>query len=103
MTTTTTPLLPENWYHIYNRGIDGTPIFFEEWNYYYFLKPLAKYVLPVAEIYAYSPFHLLVRILESETYLWHLLGISGSITFFTPSHAFGHRYASETIGGIGVV
>lgn len=76
MSTTVTPLLQENWYHIYNRGIDGTSLFFEERNYHFFLKLLAKHVLPVAEIYAYcllnNHFHLLVRILEQPVKKPHL-------------------------------
>jgi len=56
-------------YHIYNRGNNGGNIFFDEENYTYFLQLLAKYILPVAEIYAYcllkNHFHILVRIKEN--------------------------------------
>lgn len=55
-------------YHIYNRGNNGINIFFDEENYTYFLQLLAKYIQPVAEIYAYcllkNHFHILVRIKE---------------------------------------
>ena len=53
-------------YHIYNRGNNKENIFFEEENYTYFLILLKKYIVPVAEIYAYcllkNHFHLLIRI-----------------------------------------
>jgi len=55
-------------YHIYNRGNNGGDIFFDQENYEYFLKLLAKYIIPVADIYCYcllkNHFHLLVRIKE---------------------------------------
>ena len=76
MSTTVTPLLPGNWYHIYNRGIDGQQLFYEEKNYDFFLKLLAQHVLEVAEIYAYcllgNHFHLLIRILEQPKRKPHL-------------------------------
>ena len=53
MSTTKTPLVPGNWYHIYNRGINAKRLLFEEQNCAYFLKQLAKHVLSVAEVYAY--------------------------------------------------
>ena len=53
-------------YHIFNRGNNSEKIFFEEENYRYFLKLLKKYIVPVADIYAYcllrNHFHFLVRI-----------------------------------------
>lgn len=68
MSTTVTPLLPGNWYHIYNRGINGETIFSDPRNYEYFLQLLVKHVLPVIEVFACcllrNHFHLLVRILE---------------------------------------
>ena len=69
MSITKTPLLPGNWYHIYNRGINGGRLFFENENYYFFLRQLTQHVLGVAEIYSYcllgNHFHLLVRIHEN--------------------------------------
>jgi putative transposase len=62
------PLQPGQYYHIYNRGINGEPLFREQRNYPYFLKLYVKYIEPVAETYAYcllsNHFHLLVRIKE---------------------------------------
>ena len=76
MSTTVTPLLPENWYHIYNRGVNGESLFFEDKNFAFFLKLLTCHVLGVAEIYAYcllrNHFHLLVRIREKAIKRPHL-------------------------------
>ncbi len=64
--TTNTPLLPGNTYHIYNRGNNRDPLFFENRNYSYFLKLYAQYIHPIAETYAYcllrNHFHFLLRI-----------------------------------------
>lgn len=66
MSTTVTSLLPGNWYHIYNRGINGETLYHTEANYQYFLDLLAKYVFCTAKVYAYcimkNHFHLLVSI-----------------------------------------
>ncbi len=59
-------LEPDNFYHIYNRGIDGCQIFKETTNYEHFLSLYDKYISPIAETYAWvlmgNHFHLLVRI-----------------------------------------
>jgi len=53
-------------YHVYNRANGNDDIFREPRNYNYFLTLCAKYVIPVANIYAYcllkNHFHFLVRI-----------------------------------------
>ncbi len=68
--TTDTPLLPGQYYHIYNRGNNGSNIFFEERNYRYFLKLYATHIQRVAETFAYcllrNHFHVLVRIRTDE-------------------------------------
>ena len=65
------PLQPGQYYHIYNRGINGEPLFREERNHRHFLKLWAKYIEPLADTYAYcllnNHFHFLVRIKELET------------------------------------
>lgn len=64
------PLLCGQYYHIYNRGNDGRPLFRERRNYGYFLELYARYVEPVADTYAYclmsNHFHFLVRIRGSQ-------------------------------------
>ncbi len=55
----------EGTYHIFSHGNGKEMIFRETSNYQYFLEKLEKYILPVADIYAYclipNHFHLLVR------------------------------------------
>ncbi|MXO03670.1 transposase [Flavobacterium sp. HBTb2-11-1] len=54
------------YYHVYNRGNNGENIFIEERNYNYFLEKLKKYILPIADVYAYcllkNHFHIVLRI-----------------------------------------
>ena len=61
-----TPLLPETYYHIYNRGNNRQQVFFEQENYLYFLKGMKRYLLPVTDILAYclmpTHYHLMVRV-----------------------------------------
>jgi len=56
-------------YHIFNRGNNKRDIFKEDENYYYFLKLVRKYILPIADIYCYcllkNHFHLLIQIKEN--------------------------------------
>jgi len=65
------PLQPERMYHIYNRGINGGPLFFDRQNYLYFLKLIKLKIRPIAQIYSYcllkNHFHLLVKINSEKT------------------------------------
>ncbi|GAB1415857.1 hypothetical protein MASR2M117_12630 [Paludibacter sp.] len=58
-------------YHIFNRGNNKENIFIEEKNYIYFLALLKKYVLPIADVYAYcllkNHFHLIVKIKDIDS------------------------------------
>ena len=62
------PLEHGGYYHIYNRGINGTNLFYGSNNYYHFLNLYDKYIEPVADTFAWclmrNHFHLLVRIKE---------------------------------------
>ncbi len=64
------PLIADKYYHIYNRGNNREDIFLQERNFPYFLSLIQKYILPVAEIYAYcllkNHFHLLIKTKEIE-------------------------------------
>lgn len=63
------PIQEGNYYHIYNRGINGTNIFTEERNYHYFLELYKKYCSQAITTLAYAllqnHFHLLVYIQEN--------------------------------------
>lgn len=60
------PLIPGEYYHIYNRGNNRENIFHTTQNYTYFLTLYARYGAPPIETYAYcllkNHFHLLVKI-----------------------------------------
>jgi len=85
-------LQPNQYYHIYNRGNSGEPLFREERNYRYFLKLYAHYIEPIAETYAYcllnNHFHFLVRIKD-----WQSLEDCQSCP---PSRAFANLFGTYT-------
>jgi hypothetical protein len=66
----TSPLQPETYYHIYNRGINGEDIFKKEGNYDYFLLKYTQYINPIADTFAYcllkNHFHLLIGTKSEE-------------------------------------
>ena len=63
------PLEEGQFFHIYNRGVNGEDIFKEQRNYYYFLQQYNACCSDVFEIYAYAllknHFHLLVYVKEN--------------------------------------
>ena len=58
-------LILDQFYHIYHRGNNREPLFFEKKNYLYFLKQYTKHIEPIATTYAYSllnnHFHFCIR------------------------------------------
>jgi putative transposase len=58
-------------YHLYNRGNNRAPIFFERENYLFFLQRLRQYLLPILDVVAYclmpTHYHLLVQITTNKT------------------------------------
>lgn len=66
------PLLAYNAvYHIYNCGINGGDIFHSEEDYNRFLQKVNKYILPIADMYAWcllsNHFHFLLKIKKEDT------------------------------------
>ena len=59
-----------NFYHVYNRGNNHENIFYEERNYFYFLKLIKKHLLHIAEVHCFcllkNHFHLIIKIKEKE-------------------------------------
>jgi putative transposase len=70
MKVNTELMLPECYYHVYNRGINGEQLFKQERNFDYFLQQYAKYIEPVATTFAYvlmgNHFHFLIRIKDEK-------------------------------------
>ena len=64
------PLIPGNFYHIYNRGNNHENIFLQERNHAYFLALWWKHTSPIAETWAYcllkNHFHVAVYIKNRE-------------------------------------
>ena len=83
-------LLSGEFYHIYNCGINGMDLFRESENYNHFLGLMDKYILPVAEIFAWvlmrNHFHLLVRIRENITYKYSLADLDPENDFWFDEH-----------------
>ncbi len=67
------PIEYGRYYHIYNRGINGTDLFMTNDNYSWFMKLYFKYINPIADTYAWclmkNHFHFLVRIKDEEEIL----------------------------------
>jgi putative transposase len=63
------PLIEGQYFHIYNRGVNGETIFKEQRNYYFFLQQYIAYCSDVFETFAYAllknHFHLLVYVKEN--------------------------------------
>ncbi len=87
-------LEPNQFYHIYNRGINRENIFLEERNYRYFLDLYLKYIMPIADTYAYvllkNHFHLLVRIKETFEVSKNLEGLDSTSKVLNPTQQFSN-------------
>ena len=66
----TPPLSAGSYYHLYNRGNNREPIFFEREDYIYFLKEIRRHLCPYADVIAYAlmpnHYHLLVHLHGDE-------------------------------------
>ncbi|MCP9751979.1 hypothetical protein [Ferruginibacter sp. HRS2-29] len=62
-------------YHVFNKANGREKIFIEPDNYDFFLRKFRKYILPIADVYAYillpNHFHFLLRIKSEETLSRH--------------------------------
>ena len=63
------PIIEGQYYHIYNRGVNGEDLFKEKKNYYYFLDQYKFYCADILETLAYcllkNHFHMLVHVKEN--------------------------------------
>lgn len=64
------PFEPGKLFHVYNHGNASDNIFREDKNYVFFLKKYRKYILPIADTYAYcllpNHFHFMVKVKGRE-------------------------------------
>lgn len=64
------PMMPLQYYHIFNRAVGKEKAFLNDENYRYFLRLAKKHIAPVASVYAYAllpnHYHLLVRIKDEK-------------------------------------
>ncbi|RCW32763.1 hypothetical protein [Marinilabilia salmonicolor] len=76
MSKPTIPLTPGKYFHIYNRGINSCPIFYDDYDHERFLYLYQKYVGQIAETFAWvlmrTHFHLLIRIKEDMVYRYSM-------------------------------
>ena len=101
------PLEAECFYHIFNRGINGQRLFFNDQNYHYFLSLIRNKISSVATVYAYcllsNHFHLLVRIkpeqeirealpLKSQTEVSKIISQQFSNTFNSYTQAINKHF-----------
>lgn len=89
---------PGNYYHIYNRGINGTDLFFEQENYRHFLRLYKKYILSVADTFAYclmkNHFHFLIYFKErNEIAVKHQSSAENEV-LKDPSRKLSHLFNS---------
>jgi putative transposase len=65
-----TPFVASGYYHVYNRGNNRAPIFFQRENYLYFLQAMKRHLLPGADILAYclmpTHYHLMGRVKQTS-------------------------------------
>jgi REP element-mobilizing transposase RayT len=88
MAGTPIKLLPGNFYHIYNRGINSCNLFNEIDNYEYFMHLYDKYISGIAYTFAWvlmpNHFHFVVKIKEES----ELLILNKAPDIMKPAHQF---------------
>lgn len=93
-------LEPDKFYHIFNRGINGTAVFFEKKNYHFFLQQYDKYISPFALTYAYcllgNHYHLLIRIKSEQEILERITEDKDKPLSWYASNAFSSFFQSYT-------
>ncbi len=102
------PLEQGKYYHIYHRGNNRENIFIEERNYHHFINLYTKYIVPIADTYAYclmkNHFHILVRIKKtcevSETSQVLLSNPSRQLSNLFNSYAKGFNKAYKRTGSL---
>lgn len=104
------PLTEGDYFHIYNRGINGEDIFKNQRNYFYFLQQYIFYCSDVFETFAYAllknHFHLLVYVKENVQVPKHngqgtiQLNASKQLSHFFNSYAQAINKANNRTGSL---
>ncbi len=93
MPTDIPPLVPGNFYHIYNRGNNRENIFVQERNYAYFMGLWWKHISPIAETWAYC---LLRNHFHAAIYIRDLSGLKTKLK--EPSQYFSNFFNAYSRG-----
>ena len=88
-------LLKGGYYHIYNRGINGTQIFLDDGNKDYFLKLIEKYLFGKVSLFAYclmdNHFHMAIQLISDEK------SVTQSLSNFLNAYAKAfNKYSNRT-------
>ena len=88
------PFQPGHYYHLYNRGNDRNPIFFERENYLHFLRLIRRYLIDqTLDVVAYclmpNHYHLLVQC-KTSAVSGAMMRLSVAYTFGLCGAAIGH-------------
>ena len=80
------PLIPENYYHIYNHAVGKENLFENEGNHLFFLSKYAQHLATIVDTFAYclmpNHFHFAIRIkTEEEIDIWRFRA-SGALDKF---------------------
>ena len=96
------------YYHVFNRGNNKENIFIEERNYYFFLRKLSLYLLPVLNVLSYcllpNHFHLVIQFKEkrvlSEKYRTGKRKLHQPFSNFFNSYAKAFNKANQRTGSL---
>ncbi|MEX1139675.1 MAG: transposase [Bacteroidota bacterium] len=101
-------LVDQQYYHLYNRGNNRSPLFFERRNYYFFLRQFAKYASgEVCKVHAFclmpNHYHFLASILDAmefdKQFRRFLISYAKTInsTYSRCGHLFQGRFHADLI------
>jgi REP element-mobilizing transposase RayT len=95
------PIVPDGYYHVYNRAVNENILFYSEYDYHIFIMKFKKYILTYADILAYcllpNHFHLLIKTIDYYNEDLFCKFISGQFRKLFISHTMGinHRVPRE--------
>ena len=87
----------EKYYHVYNHGNSNDNIFIKDGNYKFFLNKFSKYIVPVANIFAYcllpNHFHFLIQI-KSENAVNKTRKTSKTLRVYSTSDIISQQFSN---------